>query len=1717
MSLASAAVGRLRRLSLNVCQKNACANSRRFMYRAKTCSCSSRVAPHFERLQKRWHFSCTIPAGDVSPEPQDCEAFAPTYEALQVLTAEGSDIQTEAWSTPSLVDWNVDGLPDLLVGEKVGETGKIRVFLNSGTNEAPAFAESFYVQAEGQDLVLPAAGCLGVFPRMVDWNADDLPDLLVGLADGTLQVFHNTGTAGDPVFFSGQVLQAGEPGAQEDIHVGMRATFDVADVNSDGLQDLVVGALDGHIRFYHNQGSAEIPSLASAVFAQGVEGNLVVPSLRSSPVVRDFNDDGLLDLMSGNTEGQIYFYENVGTAETPAFSEGILVQAGGETIDLADTPRSRPFVGDLNGDGRDDLLVGAADGLVRLYQAEPLVTGLEIGQRAPDRTFTDLQGNEVSVSDYRGRDLLLIFGSTWCSYTQAKIPLFQSLHSAYGGTDLDILFVYVGQDDVTARDHVETEGITYDVVVDPEGRSVGRYMISGIPHGIYLDPEGVIQYSGSIEGEIIEQLVETGEPYAPAVEEFGPVAGVEAPNFTLTDLNGETVTLDTMRGREVLLVFGTSWCGYTQQAIPFFQRMHEEYGSDDFEVVFVYVGEDAATAADNAVLNGATYTVLADPARTASDLYRISPVPWTFYIDAEGVIKYAGSANQPVLEALAGHTDYDPSGTQTVVWPFVDDLAPDFTLLDSQGEDVSLSEYRGTNTYLVLTETDCASCQAELPNLAELHERFGGDGMEVVLVVQGADTEQLVRFVATNDIPYTVLADPDDTLHATYGTSADPRAFFIDPEGRISYIGGISVPVAEYILANPGPFVHAPGGPGVGEAAPDFALMDTTNVEVTLSDYQGKNVLLVFGSAGSPRMENKVPLLNLLKSQYPDLEVIFISKGGTPEHLAQYAIEVEAFYTLVADTTLAAVQAYGIRYAPWAFLVDPEGVIQYSGLINPTPIQQLLTDGTLASQYVQVGYTMASLSTFGGETCPTECQVWQEYDEDAKRLVLRFGTGGEICYESCYKPETWNSNLKEYANGIDDDGDGLIDEYHDTENYGAMMYDTTRSWWDQKNCNGIGMCVQGQVYANRVMHWDMGNWVPNPYYRADVEEDLITCWTNRDGAFPNATTVDKCGVDKDYDCGGVCDGGENDGEDCSLKAMCYSQYTDGSGPGLRHGYNCWKYEQYDNSFCCRDTKENCAKLEYYCVPEPQCPGGECMRNGEDHFYINPGETFADRRFFAESCDGIGECGESQVWCIDNDIWNPVDCMSNPGRAEDDSSPEVCDGLDNDCDGVNDDGVNTPMSAGIDLLPVDDLGPSDTDNITNVTQPLIVGTAEPGATVRLYDGEIEVGTGVSDETGAFEILPVVPLPDGAREFQVRAAIYECGESLSDPLPFVIDTQLPTSSHSIEQSQVILTASDSGAGIHQILYRINFGDWLVYSTPIAAVALDRIEYYAVDLAGNIESVVHDIRVPLRGDMDNDGRVIDLDIDLLYGNLADVAPDSRFDLDGDGDADQADVDILVGELVETTIGTGTAYADFDLDGKVGLLDLAILGDNYKTQGGWASGDADGDGVVGILDLGMLGDNYGFQASTEPLGGALSLSSTADHEVFPRQPEGGDLTVARSSLPAESVGTEALALQGISPLWQVSADLAVWTPMGPVFGDTLASDAPVDTEGIIDGPVLGSSVQLGSYGDLFEETDDMASDQVARAAGAMADLIEEATIGSRVGVVLDDALADSDPLSDL
>lgn len=121
--------------------------------------------------------------------------------------------------------------------------------------------------------------------------------------------------------------------------------------------------------------------------------------------------------------------------------------------------------------------------------------------------------------------------------------------------------------------------------------------------------------------------------------EVAPKVGALAPDFTLSTLEGQEISLDEVRGQAVVLCFWTTVCGYCRIQMPYLQEAFNQKGG---EVVFIAIdiGEGEQTVAQFARDNGINFTIALDQDGAVGDAYDVRYRPTTFFVDEEGVIRY---------------------------------------------------------------------------------------------------------------------------------------------------------------------------------------------------------------------------------------------------------------------------------------------------------------------------------------------------------------------------------------------------------------------------------------------------------------------------------------------------------------------------------------------------------------------------------------------------------------------------------------------------------------------------------------------------------------------------------------------------------------------------------------------------------------------------------------------------------------------------------------------------------------------------------------------------------------------------------------------------------------------------------------------------------------------------------------------------------------------
>lgn len=135
------------------------------------------------------------------------------------------------------------------------------------------------------------------------------------------------------------------------------------------------------------------------------------------------------------------------------------------------------------------------------------VSGIVAGELAPDFTLTNMDGEEVSLSDYRGKLVYLNFWATWCVYCDEEMPDLQALNKE--NDDLVVVAVNVREDKDLVQSYLEEGGYDFPVLLDQEGEIAGTYLVSGMPTTYFINSEGVLldRIPGMMDKDQMEEIL----------------------------------------------------------------------------------------------------------------------------------------------------------------------------------------------------------------------------------------------------------------------------------------------------------------------------------------------------------------------------------------------------------------------------------------------------------------------------------------------------------------------------------------------------------------------------------------------------------------------------------------------------------------------------------------------------------------------------------------------------------------------------------------------------------------------------------------------------------------------------------------------------------------------------------------------------------------------------------------------------------------------------------------------------------------------------------------------------------------------------------------------------------------------------------------------------------------------------------------------------------
>ncbi|MEW5798866.1 MAG: FG-GAP-like repeat-containing protein [Bacteroidota bacterium] len=256
-------------------------------------------------------------------------------------------VNTFGFNIPQHVDIDGDAVTDLMVGTVFPTEGynNFWFYKNIGSNAQP-----FYQLQTKNFLPMFDVGVRSSI-AFADFDGDNDTDISIASGDGMINIYENTGSPTQPSF---STMSAFSLNTNQ-----FYATVSSGDLNNDGKPDLLAGNFSGTIRLLQNTTVSNAISFKQTPFAL----DTIDVGNSSAPCIADVDQDGVNDILVGTGGGTMYCYRNTGTNVSPVYT---LISTTFNAIDVGND--AMPFVTDVDMNGKGDLLIGNGDGMIARYE-----------------------------------------------------------------------------------------------------------------------------------------------------------------------------------------------------------------------------------------------------------------------------------------------------------------------------------------------------------------------------------------------------------------------------------------------------------------------------------------------------------------------------------------------------------------------------------------------------------------------------------------------------------------------------------------------------------------------------------------------------------------------------------------------------------------------------------------------------------------------------------------------------------------------------------------------------------------------------------------------------------------------------------------------------------------------------------------------------------------------------------------------------------------------------------------------------------------------------------------------------------------------------------------------------------------------------------------------------------------------------------------------------
>ena len=295
-------------------------------------------------------------------------------------------------------------------------------------------------------------------------------------------------------------------------------------------------------------------------------------------------------------------------------------------------------------------------------------------------------------------------------------------------------------------------------------------------------------------------------------------------------------------------------------------------------------------------------------------------------------------------------------------------VAPDFELPDLTGVRRKLSEFREQNVLLIFFNPQCGFCTKMAADLAALPAE-AGDQRAVPIVVTTGDAEENRKLVEHYGIRCLVLLQEQMEVAAKYRAQGTPMGYRIDGAGRIASELAVGAEPLLRLATTLAPDQSEPGAAANGSAphgakddpslarsrlnrsglkagvpAPDFRLPRIDEGELSLADFRGGRVLLVFSDPDCGPCDELAPQLQEIHLRRPELQVLVVSRRDVEANRAK-ATALGLTFPIVLQKQWEVSLKYAMFATPIGYLIDEQGILASDVAVGVGPILALAGEG----------------------------------------------------------------------------------------------------------------------------------------------------------------------------------------------------------------------------------------------------------------------------------------------------------------------------------------------------------------------------------------------------------------------------------------------------------------------------------------------------------------------------------------------------------------------------------------------------------------------------------------------------------------------------------------------------------------------------------------------------------------------------------------------------